>query len=160
MTQKFANNATSALAAGITAGAVNLSVKAGDGAKFPALAAGEYFLATLYQVSGVTEINHEVVKVTARTNDAFTIERAQEGTTARAFNADDPIQLRFTADTAARAMQGATGAGSNHAFFLNDATVTASFTIPTGKNAGMFGPVTINDGAVVTVPDGSVLTIV
>jgi len=43
---------------------------------------------------------------------------------------------------------------------LNDLNVTASYTIPTGKNSGTFGPVTINSGVTVTVPSGSVWSIV
>ena len=55
---------------------------------------------------------------------------------------------------------GAAGTGGNQVFFQNDLTVTGSYTIPTGKNAGTFGPVTINSGVVVTVPSGSVWTVV
>ena len=55
---------------------------------------------------------------------------------------------------------GAAGAGADQIFFENDLTVTGSYSIPSGKNAGTFGPVTINDGVTVTVPDGSVWSIV
>lgn len=55
---------------------------------------------------------------------------------------------------------GATGGSTDAVFTLNDQTVTANYTIPTGKNAGTFGPVTINSGVSVTVPTGSVWTIV
>ena len=55
---------------------------------------------------------------------------------------------------------GASGTGNNQVFFQNDLNVTGSYTIPTGKNAGTFGPVTINSGVVVTVPSGSVWTVV
>ena len=55
---------------------------------------------------------------------------------------------------------GAAGTGGNQIFFQNDQTVTGSYTIPTGKNAGTFGPVSINGGVVVTVPSGSVWTVV
>ena len=51
---------------------------------------------------------------------------------------------------------GAAGGGSDQIFFENDQTVTASYTIPTGKNAGTFGPISINGGVTVTVPTGSV----
>jgi hypothetical protein len=53
-----------------------------------------------------------------------------------------------------------TGGNSNQAFYLNDITITANYTIPTGKNAGTFGPVTINSGVSVTVPSGSAWSIV
>lgn len=55
---------------------------------------------------------------------------------------------------------GASGAGGDQIFFQNDLTVTASYTIPTGKNAGTFGPVTVNSGVTVTVPSGSVWSVV
>ena len=55
---------------------------------------------------------------------------------------------------------GASGAGGEQIFFLNDLTVTASYTIPTGKNAGTFGPVTVDAGVSVTVPSGSTWSIV
>ena len=54
----------------------------------------------------------------------------------------------------------AVGGNMDQIFWLNDVTVTASYTIPTGKNAVTAGPVTINDGVTVTVSDGSVWTVV
>jgi hypothetical protein len=51
---------------------------------------------------------------------------------------------------------GAAGGGSDQIFFENDQTVTVSYTIPSGKNAGTFGPISINGGVTVTVPTGSV----
>ena len=45
-------------------------------------------------------------------------------------------------------------------FWENNTTITASYSITAGKNAGTFGPVTIADGVTVTVPDGSTWTIV
>jgi hypothetical protein len=55
---------------------------------------------------------------------------------------------------------GAAGTGNNQVFFQNDLTVTASYSIPSGKNAGTFGPVSVNSGVTVTVPSGSVWTVV
>lgn len=55
---------------------------------------------------------------------------------------------------------GADGTGTDEVFFLNGKTVTGSYTIPTNYNAMTAGPVTINNGITVTVPDGSVWTIV
>lgn len=94
--RKFADNAFSTLASGITASATSLTVAAGHGARFPVADNANYFLCTLFQVSDNVESNHETVKVTATSGDVFTIKRAQEGTIARAFNAGDPIELRWT----------------------------------------------------------------
>ena len=98
----FANNAKSTLAAGITDVATSLSVAAGHGARFPSPSGGDWFLATLVDTSG----NIEIVKVTARTTDAFTtIVRAQEGTTAIAFASASKCELRVTKGTMERIPQ-------------------------------------------------------
>ena len=55
---------------------------------------------------------------------------------------------------------GATGAVSNPAFYENDIHVTGDYTITTGKNAMSAGPITVNNGVTVTVPNGSVWSIV
>jgi hypothetical protein len=54
----------------------------------------------------------------------------------------------------------ASGAGSDNIFFLNGLTVNTNYTIPTNYNAGTFGPVTVASGVTVTVPSGSVWTVV
>jgi hypothetical protein len=43
---------------------------------------------------------------------------------------------------------------------LNNATVAASYTLPTGYNALSAGPVTINSGVTVTIPSGAVWVVV
>lgn len=55
---------------------------------------------------------------------------------------------------------GATGGGSDAVFVENDTTVTQNYTITTGKNAMSAGPITINNGVTVTIPNGSVWSIV
>lgn len=45
-------------------------------------------------------------------------------------------------------------------FWENNTTISSSYSITAGKNAGTFGPVTIADGVTVTIPDGSTWTIV
>jgi len=59
---------------------------------------------------------------------------------------------------------GATGGGNDEIFHENDQIVTADYTIGTGsatsKNAGTFGPITVNSGITVTVPSGSTWSIV
>mgnify|MGYP000670994584 CR=1 FL=1 len=66
---RFSNNAVSNLAANLTLSGTSLSLTSGDGAKFPTLSAGQYFMATLVKADGSTE----VVKVTARSTDTLTI---------------------------------------------------------------------------------------
>ncbi|CAB4138433.1 hypothetical protein UFOVP330_50 [uncultured Caudovirales phage] len=55
---------------------------------------------------------------------------------------------------------GATGGGLNKVFYENDQNVTASYTITSNKNAMTAGPVTIDAGVTVTVPSGSVWSII
>jgi hypothetical protein len=49
---------------------------------------------------------------------------------------------------------------SSNGLTLNNATVSANYTIPTGYNAVSAGPVTVAAGVVVTVPSSSVWAIV
>ena len=55
---------------------------------------------------------------------------------------------------------GATGGGADQVFFQNSQHVTASYEIPSGKNAMTAGPITVDSGVTVTIPSGSVWTIV
>ena len=92
---KLSINAISQLASSITAAATSVTLKTGDGAKFPALGAGDYFQCTISKPDGTFEI----VSVTARSGDTLTVTRAQEGTTATAFLVGSLVELRLTADT-------------------------------------------------------------
>ena len=53
---------------------------------------------------------------------------------------------------------GATGGGSDQAFFEGDQTVTTSYTLTANKNAMAISP-TIASGATITVPSGAILVI-
>jgi hypothetical protein len=55
---------------------------------------------------------------------------------------------------------GATGGVGSSAFYENDSTITASYTITTGKNAMTAGPVSLDAGVTITVPSGSTWTVV
>lgn len=87
------NNAYSTLLSSIASGATSLTIASGDGAKFPSISGGNFFYATLIDSSN----QYEIVKVTARATDVFTILRGQDGTTARAYSSGDRIELRPTA---------------------------------------------------------------
>lgn len=90
---RFSNNASTTLAASLSSVATSLTVSAGTGALFPGLSAGQRFNAVLMDSSN----NIEIVQVTARTSDTFTIVRAQEGTTARSYSSGDRVELRMSA---------------------------------------------------------------
>ncbi len=55
---------------------------------------------------------------------------------------------------------GATGGSTDKIFYLNDQVVTTNYSVPSGQNAGTFGPISINSGVTVTVPSGSTWTVV
>lgn len=49
---------------------------------------------------------------------------------------------------------GATGGGSDDVFLENGTTVTTNYTLSLNKNAMSTGPILIDDGVTITVPDG------
>jgi hypothetical protein len=55
---------------------------------------------------------------------------------------------------------GAAGGGNDSIFYESDATANTDYTITTGRNAMVAGPMTVAPGATITVPAGSTLTIV
>ncbi|MFS3867072.1 hypothetical protein [Klebsiella pneumoniae] len=92
------NNAESTLASAISATDTSLIVNAGTGAEFPDAVDGEsYFKLTITDAATGSQV--EIVNVTAKAGDIFTIERAQEGTLARAWAANDMVANMMTADT-------------------------------------------------------------
>lgn len=93
MSVKFTNNAFGTLATAISASDTGIVLATGNGSRFPTLAAGDYFYATLVSTAGTQEI----VKATARVGDTLTIVRAQDGTTAASFAAGALFELRVTA---------------------------------------------------------------
>jgi hypothetical protein len=55
---------------------------------------------------------------------------------------------------------GAVGGGSDAVFYENDQTITTSYTIGTNKNAVTAGPISIDVAATITIPSGSVWSVV
>jgi hypothetical protein len=86
------------------------------------------------------------------------------GTTAQRPTAADG-KIRFNSDTDrfegydgtewGQLGGGATGGGSDQVFVENDQNVTASYTIPSTKNAMSTGPITIDSGVTVTISSGA-----
>jgi hypothetical protein len=82
----YANFAKSTLAAGIAAGDSSLAVASGDGSRFPVAP----FVVTIWNASDYSDASddpdREIILVTAKSGDTFTITRAQEGTSAANHN--------------------------------------------------------------------------
>ncbi|HBV9606262.1 TPA: GDSL family lipase, partial [Klebsiella pneumoniae] len=141
------NNAESTLASAISATDTSLIVSAGTGAEFPDAVAGEsYFKLTLTDAATGSQV--EIVNVTAKAGDIFTIERAQEGTLARAWAANDMVANMMTADTlniiaqyaqqaAASAEQAGEYAGDASDYARNKFTFYKTASDPDGTLAGL-----------------------
>ncbi|WP_252148725.1 hypothetical protein [Escherichia coli] len=141
------NNAESTLASAISATDTSLIVSAGTGAEFPDAVAGEsYFKLTLTDAATGSQV--EIVNVTDKAGDIFTIERAQEGTLARAWAANDMVANMMTADTLnviAQYMQQAAASAGQAEEYANNASEYAQnkFTFyktasdPDGTIAGL-----------------------
>ena len=99
----FANRARTTLAGAITSSATTANLAAGTGALFPSPVAPQYFLMT-FQDAATGQL-YEIVQVTARSNDQVTIVRAQEGSTAQAWQAGDVAANWWTAGSAAALVQ-------------------------------------------------------
>jgi hypothetical protein len=110
------NNAFSTLFAGIDNTVGSFSVANGTGAKFPSISGTDFFYVTLINSSGLNEI----VKVIARSTDAFTVTRGQDGTAAIPFLAGDRVELRPTA------------ALFDDKLSLGGGTLTGALAVPSG----------------------------
>lgn len=83
----YANFAKSTLAGAITNTSLTIALSAGSGALFPPITGNQYFIGVL--TDAATQLQHEVVKVTAISGDTVTVVRGQEGTTAQNWNSGD-----------------------------------------------------------------------
>lgn len=89
----YSNNASTTLASEISNSATTIVVATGTGSLFPTISSvDDYFNVTI-----TDSAKHiEIVTVTARTGDTFTVMRGMENTTARAWLASDILELRIT----------------------------------------------------------------
>lgn len=90
---KFSNNALTTLFSAVTVGDTQIVVSPGGGSLFPELTDGNFFMITVVDAQG----NLEIMCVTSRNVDTFTVKRAQENTPARAFPEGSVVELRLTA---------------------------------------------------------------
>ena len=56
--------------------------------------------------------------------------------------------------------QGAGAGAINGSFYESDSVINQNYTVATGKNSMVAGPITVNDGVTITIPDGSSLIVV
>jgi hypothetical protein len=100
--QLFINNWSASLSAPAASADAQLSVNPALAAKLLGLGAGSYYLLTLalLDLLGV-EVAVEAVKVTAQAAGVLSVERGQEGTTARDWAAGASVSARLTAGSMA-----------------------------------------------------------
>lgn len=134
---QFKNNASALLAASISTSSTTIVISAGLGASFPSPISGAYFYATVYDSVG----NYEIVKVTAKNVDSFTVVRGQDGTTALAFNAGDGFAMRPNA-----------AVFENFVQLDGNQTITGVKTFSDGINSNVTGNLTGNSAGTHTGP--------
>jgi len=132
MAVKFSNNATSTLAASINTTVTSISVQSVDAAKFPTLAAGDWFPVTVVDSAG----NMEIMRCTARSGATLTVSRAQEGTTAKTFVSGSRVDLRLTTAALSEIYVAGTNAAAAAAAAAADAeaaSAAAAAAVPAGS---------------------------
>ena len=91
----YENNAVGTLAEGISSSATQFSLSAGQYSLFPIISGSDVFYVTL--TDAATQSYVEIMEVTATSTNIFTVVRAQDGTTARSWLANDIVSLRIIA---------------------------------------------------------------
>jgi len=92
---QFTNNSSCKLGSSLASGATTFTATGAAALTFAPTVSGKFQMATLEDP--LTPGVYEIVKVTARSGYDFTVERAQEGTTARSWPAGTSLRARVTA---------------------------------------------------------------
>lgn len=119
----WSNDASSSLAAPVTNIATTAILATGSGVLFPSPTGGNYFVATF--VDAATGLLNEIVHVTNVTGDVVTMIRAQEGTTALNWSANDLFSNLVTAGSLS-ALQQTAGAQAQAPNYCGAPTGTAN----------------------------------
>lgn len=109
------------------------------------------------QITGTAVVDNDVRLVTFVTSTTRP-SPATEGQII--YETDTNLYFGYDGDNWVSIGGGAKGGSGDQIFYENDQVVTADYTIATGKNAGTFGPVTVDADITVTIPSGSVWTVV
>jgi hypothetical protein len=135
-----------------------VKIPAGTTAERPVGAVGKIrWNSTLNQYEGYDGVNWALLGGASITNDTTTAGNlyptfagVTSGNVTNLFTSDDKLLYNpSTGDLQATAMV------STNGLVVNSATVSVNYTIPTGSNAMSTGPISVDSGAVVTVPSGS-----
>jgi len=126
MSQFYSNNVDTTLAVELSAAGTSATLT--DGSALQAPTGGDFEIVTLTAL-GV----YEVVKVTARSGNVVTIERAQEGTTAQTWVIGTRVFAGATAGTLERLVQN--DSSNTGALAIGGATATANNSVSIGSAA-------------------------
>lgn len=102
MPQLYKNNAGSLLTVAIDDDDTTLTIAEGDASRFASPMAGSWQMLTLQSGDAF-----EIVRMTARTGNVLTVERARESTTAQSWPLGTVVEARFTAGMAEALLQNA-----------------------------------------------------
>jgi hypothetical protein len=128
MTILWSNNASTTVSGSITPTSTSVQLAAGTGVLFPNPTSGNYYVATFYDQA--TKTQNEIVHVTAMAGDVATIQRAQEGTTAKTWGPGDIFANLVTAGTLAAFVQAGTGPANTSLVFVGiDTSTTPNLVI-------------------------------
>lgn len=130
------NNAASTLLTALGPLDTTLICATGHGSRFPATTGGNYFYCTLTNAVG----QFEVVKVTNRLGDTFTMTRAQDNTVGATWEAGDAFELRVVA-AAINEIANVTGSvgAANGIAPLNGVSQVPNANLPIGTANGIAG---------------------
>lgn len=130
------NNAASTLLSALGPLDTTLICATGHGSRFPATTGGNYFYCTLTNAVG----QFEVVKVTNRLGDTFTVTRAQDNTVGATWEAGDAFELRVVA-AAINEIANVTGSvgAANGVAPLNGVSQVPNANLPIGTANGIAG---------------------
>lgn len=156
MGRRYKDNALTTLASSITAVSTTLTVATGKGDNFPAItgagtpgATPNYFVITLEDASANREkirVEHRAAASDVLGSAGFPLVRGYDGTTARAWNAGDSVDLRMervgVQDVEDKIAAGAPG----RAFGVKDSTTA-------GLNLGLYGGTINVDGTPTLIAD-------
>jgi hypothetical protein len=110
MAQLYSNNGVSSLDGAITNVTTAVNLTATEGALFQAPTGGDFELITVFDGATIgVSTNVEIMKVTARTGDALTVVRGQEGTVGFAFSSAAGVEATATAGSFSDLAKGRAG---------------------------------------------------